>query len=233
MDKSIGYRSLVYLNKEQKRAKNALWNAIERKALEQDIDNLKNKLEVLDWLIGLVDRTGHQGVMQMGKKLKVCWLSAGVSSFVAGYLAGDVDEFIYIDIDNQHPDSMRFIKDCEKVLGKKTTILKSPYGSVQNVIASLRYINGPGGAKCTEILKKRVRKKWEYEHRDYDLTYVWGYDCNEAHRANRLLETMPEYDHEFPLIEKGLNKSEVHGLLERLGIKRPVMYEMLTCAVLS
>lgn len=53
MDKSIGYRSLVYLNKGQKRAKNALWNAIERKAPEQDIDNLKNKLEVLDWLIGL------------------------------------------------------------------------------------------------------------------------------------------------------------------------------------
>ena len=53
MDKSIGYRSLVYLNKEQKRAKNALWTAIERKAPEQDIDNLKNKLEVLDWLIGL------------------------------------------------------------------------------------------------------------------------------------------------------------------------------------
>lgn len=162
----------------------------------------------------------------MGKKLKVCWLSAGVSSFVAGYLAGDVDEFIYIDIDNQHPDSMRFIKDCEKVLGKKTIILKSPYGSVQNVIASQRYVNGPGGAKCTEILKKRVRKQWEYEHCEYDLTYVWGYDCNETHRANRLLETMPEYNHEFPLIDKGLTKAEAHGLLERLGIKRPAMYDL-------
>jgi hypothetical protein len=53
MDKNINYRSLVYLNKEQKRVKNALWNAIERKAPEQDIENLKNKLEVLDHLIGL------------------------------------------------------------------------------------------------------------------------------------------------------------------------------------
>ena len=26
------------------------------------------------------------------KKLKVCWISAGVSSFMAGYLAGDVDK---------------------------------------------------------------------------------------------------------------------------------------------
>ena len=45
------------------------------------------------------------------KKLKVCWLSAGVSSFVAGYLADDVDEFIYIDVADQHEDSIRFIKD--------------------------------------------------------------------------------------------------------------------------
>lgn len=46
-------------------------------------------------------------------KLKVCWMSAGVSNFMSGYLAGDVDEWIYIDISDQHPDSMRFIKDCE------------------------------------------------------------------------------------------------------------------------
>ena len=162
----------------------------------------------------------------MGEKLKVCWLSAGVSSFIAGYLAGDVDEFIYIDIDNQHPDSMRFIHDCEEAFGKKVTILKSPYSSVQNVITSQRYINGPAGAKCTEILKKRVRKKWEYEHREYDLTYVWGFDCDEKHRADRLLETMPEYDHQFPLIDQGITKAEAHGLLERLGIKRPAMYDM-------
>ena len=34
---------------------------------------------------------------------------------MAGYLAGDVDEWIYIDIDDQHPDSIRFVKDCESV----------------------------------------------------------------------------------------------------------------------
>ena len=52
--------------------------------------------------------------MMIDKKLKVCWISAGVSSFVAGYLARDtVDEYIYINIADQHPDSLRFIHDCE------------------------------------------------------------------------------------------------------------------------
>ena len=120
----------------------------------------------------------------MKNKLKVCWLSAGVSSFIAGYLADSVDKYIYIDIDNQHPDSMRFIKDCEKVLDKPVQILKSAYGSVENVIKQFRYINGAYGAKCTQILKKRVRKEWEYEHRDYDITYVWGFDIEEKNVRN-------------------------------------------------
>lgn len=156
----------------------------------------------------------------MKEKLKVCWLSAGVSSFIAGYLSEEVDEYIYIDIENQHPDSMRFIKDCEKALGQPVQILKSPYGNVENVIKQFRYINGAYGAKCTQILKKRVRKEWEYEHRDYDITYVWGFDIEEKKRAERLNESMPEFKHEYPLIERMLTKQDAHAILERLGVKR-------------
>lgn len=158
--------------------------------------------------------------------MKVCWISAGVSSFVAGYLAKDVDKYIYIDVANQHPDSMRFIKDCEKALGKKIVILKSSYESVENVIQTFQFINGPYGAKCTEILKKRVRKEWEYEHRQHDITYVWGFDCTEKHRADRLEETMIEFGHEFPLIERNMTKEDAHGFLAALGIKRPIMYDL-------
>lgn len=61
----------------------------------------------------------------MTKKLKVCWVSAGISSFMAGYLAGDVDKWIYIDIQDQHTDSIRFIKDCEKAIEKEIEILRS------------------------------------------------------------------------------------------------------------
>ena len=44
---------------------------------------------------------------------------------MAGYLADNVDEWIYIDIADQHEDSMRFIHDCEKAIGKEIQILKS------------------------------------------------------------------------------------------------------------
>ena len=157
--------------------------------------------------------------------MKVCWFSAGVSSFAACYLAKDVDAIIFIDIDDQHEDSRRFVEDCEKALGKKIITLKSNYGSVENVCRASAYVNGPAGARCTLILKKRVRKEWEADNPGRH-TYVWGFDRDERKRADRLMESMPEFDHEFPLIDNDLSKDDAHGLCRRLGVKRPAMYEM-------
>ena len=166
----------------------------------------------------------------MLKNLKVCWISAGVSSFVAGYLEREsVDKFLYIDIADQHPDSMRFIIDCEKVLGKEIEILKSTeYSSVEDCVKAFNGFRNvhTGFSPCTNWLKKRVRKEWEFEHMDYDLTYVWGMDCNEKNRADRLKETMINFTHCFPLIERGLTKEEAHGICAELGIKRPLMYDL-------
>lgn len=157
--------------------------------------------------------------------MKVSWFSAGVSSFIACYLEKEtIDKIMYIHIDDQHEDTMRFLRDCEKVLDKKIEILQSPYKSVNNVIKTFRFINGPYGAKCTDILKKRVRKEWEYGKTD--LTYVWGYDISERHRAERLQEAFLEHKHLFPLIDRGLTKEDCHGLCSSLGIKRPKMYDL-------
>ena len=164
----------------------------------------------------------------MKKQLKVCWISAGVSSFVAGYLVRNtIDEFLYIPIKDQHEDSDRFIADCEKALGRPVKPIQSDeYRCVADVCRSYRFIASAYGAKCTEVLKKRVRKKWEWEHSDYDITYVWGMDLNEKGRADRLKEDMPQFSHEFPLIDHQLTKADAHGICASLGIKRPAMYDM-------
>ena len=159
--------------------------------------------------------------------MKVVWLSAGVSSFVAGYLADNVDEYIYIDVEDQHPDSLRFIHDCEQFFGKKVTILHSLfYSNVEQVCLSVRYVNGVHGAPCTRALKKQVRKRWELDHITEDLTYVWGMDCNEKHRADRIIEGFPQVKHEFPLIDKGFTKEDAHGICRQLGVRRPEMYDL-------
>lgn len=159
-------------------------------------------------------------------KKEVSWFSGGGSSFIASYLRRDtLDEIFYIDINDQHPDTMRFLHDCEKALDKEIVILKSEYKDVNSVVEKFRFVNSPYGAKCTQVLKKQVRQKWE-QQQDGEMVYVWGYDSSENSRAKRLRKSMPEYEHIFPLIDENLDKQEVHGMLQRLGIKRPIMYDM-------
>ncbi|WP_346961202.1 phosphoadenosine phosphosulfate reductase [Faecalicatena contorta] len=158
--------------------------------------------------------------------MKVCWFSCGISSFVACYLAKDIDRIIYTHIENQHPDSLRFLHDCEQILGCEIEILQSEkYKSVDDVIEKTKCINTAYGAPCTKWLKKQVRKDWERENWEHH-TYVWGYDTDEKRRADRVMDTMTDFEHEFPLIEHGLSKKECHGIAEKLGLKRPKMYDL-------
>ena len=166
----------------------------------------------------------------MSKRLQVCWISAGVSSFVAGWLEKEnTDQYIYIDIADQHKDSLRFIRDCEKELGKDVQILRSDtYANVEEACLAAGIIRSVKGfAPCTAYLKKRVRSEWEEKHKDCELTYVWGFDLAEKGRAERTVEANPQARHEFPLIDKNLSKEDVHGLFERtFDFARPKMYDM-------
>lgn len=154
-------------------------------------------------------------------KMIVAWLSAGISSFISAYLIkGEIDEYYYIDIADQHPDSMRFIHDCEHYLGKKINILKSKqYNSVEDALCAggcIRMVK-TGFAPCTSYLKQRVRKEqFEDLHKDDEITYVWGFDCSkhERERAERVVLAMPQYQHRFPLIENSLTKQDAHALAE-------------------
>ena len=157
--------------------------------------------------------------------MKVALFSCGVSSFCALLLAQEVDHIIYTHIEDQHPDTLRYLADCEKYLGREIEVLQSPYKTVDSVVRAHGYVNGPAGAKCTEILKRRVRKEWESQHWE-PITYVWGYDAGERHRAERVQESMPGYGHEFPLIDANLTKADTHGMLHKTGIRRPYMYDI-------
>lgn len=161
--------------------------------------------------------------------MQVAWFSAGCSSFVAAYLMRDeLDRCVYIDIENQHTDSLRFVKDSERLLDIEIEIIRSDkWESVDDVIERSRYINGATGAPCTMHLKREVREQWERDNGiSSDDVYIWGYDSAEQNRAKRLERKMTYIDHAFPLIEAGMTKKDVHGMCEQLGIKRPVMYDL-------
>jgi len=91
------------------------------------------------------------------QKYKVCWLSAGISSFVAGYLEKDVDEWIYIDIADQHPDSLRFIHDAEKIIGtgKNPVLLYAVETCIQLTLTEMNEHLRP-------LFVREKRKKYVY-----------------------------------------------------------------------
>lgn len=158
----------------------------------------------------------------MTKPIRVSWFSAGVSSAVATKLSKP-DRIIYIHIDDQHEDTIRFVDDCEKWFGQTITRIQHSLKDVESACQRAGCVTMFHMAPCTKFLKKETRKIWEKENPGRH-TYIWGYDCNERGRMERLVAAMPDYDHEFPLAD--ITKKEAHGILERAGIRRPKMYDL-------
>jgi hypothetical protein len=159
----------------------------------------------------------------------VCWWSGGITSAVACKKAIERWDAVpvYIETGAHHPDTIRFKKDCEQWYGKEIiTIQTTAYADHFDVIEKDRYINGPTGARCTMMLKRRVREKWE---KTQDITgYVWGFEAGpkEEGRADRIKTAQPKYAHYFPLIEEGLSKPDCISIVQQLGIEIPTMYKL-------
>jgi len=158
----------------------------------------------------------------------VSWFSAGISSAVATKIAIEKHrniKIIYIHIEDQHSDTLRFIKDCEIWFNQEIEILQSELKNVDNACRKSGFVNSPYGASCTRLLKKRVRKEYEMDI-NKEFIYIWGFDYSEKNRADRIIETMNDNEHEFPLIDNLIDKQSAHGIIENANIKRPAMYDI-------
>ncbi len=172
-------------------------------------------------------------------RLTVSWFSAGVSSAVATWLARDqIDKIIYTHIDDQEGDTLRFVKDCEQWIGKPIDIIQSHYKTVEQAwrASQLTCPKTPAGfAPCTNYLKRRVRMQWESDNVWFNnIRYVWGMDVSESKprkggtvsRVDGIINSMPDFEHIFPLVDNNITKEEAHAILRSEGIKRPRMYDL-------
>ena len=162
----------------------------------------------------------------------IAWWSAGVTSAVATKLA--IEEHgkenvrpIYFQIDSSHPDNIRFKAQCEEWYGKEIEVHQAPkYKDQFEVILGDKYVNGPGGARCTLVLKKRVRQKIEKDSYYNGQVFGFEYSKKEINRAIRFKEQYPSALPMFPLIEQKMTKQECLYFLEKQGTMRPTMYTL-------
>lgn len=158
----------------------------------------------------------------------VSWFSCGAASAVATKLALQTKEvtIAYCDTSiREHPDNMRFLKDCEKWFGQEILILgNDEYDRDPDVVfRKTRYLVGPSGARCTAELKRSVRLEFQKP----DDIVILGYTTEEYEtRFKRTQEAEPLVNFWPILWEKGLSKQDCLGVLQESGIELPEMYKL-------
>jgi len=160
----------------------------------------------------------------------VCWFSAGVTSTVATkltldkYKGGLPVDIVYTDTGSEHPDTERYIQDCEKFFGQNVIVLKSnKYSDIWDVFNKTKYLVGPNGARCTTELKKVLR--FEYQ-RSRDLQ-IFGFDKNEKHRIERIQHNNFDANFSFPLLENNLTKKDCIKIVQdEYKLILPEMYRL-------
>jgi len=156
----------------------------------------------------------------------ICQFSCGAASAVATKITLEENPdaiIVRCDTGSEHPDNERFMRDCEEWFGKKVQILKSKdFNNIWEVFDKRQYLAGIGGAPCTSEMK-RIPGMEIWNLGDVE---VFGYTVEETHRVERFRKNNNERIIKCPLIEKGFDKADCLGMLERAGIDLPVMYSL-------
>lgn len=158
----------------------------------------------------------------------VVWVSAGAPSAVAAKMAirahaGKEVVLAYCETGMEHPDNQRFLDDLSQWTGLSIVRLKSEkYADTWAVWEGRRFLAGRNGAPCTLELKIKPRVAFQR----VDDIHVFGYaeDANDMRRAESLREHFFELTIETPLIDAGLNRAACLAIIERAGIRLPVLY---------
>jgi len=158
----------------------------------------------------------------------ISWFSCGAASAVATKLAitesKEPVEVVYCHVKEEHPDNLRFMKECEKWFGQPIKVIENEKyeGSIYKVFEKNRYIVGIAGAPCTRFLKREMRKKFA----KLDDLQVFGYTSEEQDRVDRFIDANNNVRLWSILIDKGLTKSDCLAILDRAGIELPTMYKL-------
>lgn len=162
----------------------------------------------------------------MSKPRTVVWVSAGAASAVAAKLTLRHEPeavLAYCETGAEHPDNERFLADVSRWCDRPIERLRSErYASTWDVWERESYLAGIDGAPCTVRLKVMPRIAWQ---QPADV-HVFGYtaDARDIERARRLRDTYFEMQIRTPLIDRGVPKDACLALIERSGLKLPVMY---------
>jgi 3'-phosphoadenosine 5'-phosphosulfate sulfotransferase (PAPS reductase)/FAD synthetase len=165
-------------------------------------------------------------------KIIVCWWSGGVTSALACKLAIDMFpdsqiRIIFFDTHNEHPDTYRFMVDCQEWYGipiETYSRIPTDYKNIREIWYKYLSLNVANGAICSSELKRDLRLKWEKEN-VYDYQ-VFGFDIDEPKRAKSMALNHEQANSIFPLLFFGYTKKKCIEIVESNSIEIPITYHL-------
>ena len=150
--------------------------------------------------------------------MRIGWFGCDYASVIAMVFA-DPDTILHISPYAKPTSNERFfIRRAELLIRQHIhTLHNAEYFGPCDVMRKSGRIYGPGGAVCELQLRKRVRQAWEISNWGHH-TYIWGLDACQRERANMIRESMPEFDHEFPLIDHNFSRHDCEKMCKNAGI---------------
>ena len=159
------------------------------------------------------------------------WWSGGIASAVAcKKILEQYDDvkIVFIDTKNEHPDTYRFLMDCEAWYDRPIeTVTNTNYERIEMVwLEHLNLNYGGAGAVCSAELKRKVREQIQRQD-NYDHQ-VFGFDFSEHElgRAISMSMNYPEVGGIYPLLQYGYTKEDCVKILQEAKIELPVPYVM-------
>lgn len=160
------------------------------------------------------------------------WFSCGAASAFAAKNAvskykDEVVEVVYCNtLKYEHPDNIRFLNDVSQWIGQPIKILNpweyTGYYDIYDVFDRTGWLVGPGGARCTTELKKRVR--WMYQNPE-DLN-IFGFTAEEEQRISRFQKENKDIFIDWNLLDGGITKKDCLRAIAKAGIEIPAMYKL-------
>lgn len=162
----------------------------------------------------------------------ICWWSGGITSAVACKLV--LNKYgvknclvVMLDTQNEHDDTYRFLKDCEKWYGCRIEKRQTQeYKNIQETWYRHKSLNTANGAICSYMLKRKVREKMEKEVAFSHQVFGFEFTKKEIKRATALELNHPQTKPLFPLIEAKMSKKDCLKYVVSQGVKPPLAYNL-------
>ncbi len=172
--------------------------------------------------------------MKVNKEYPViAWWSGGITSAITckiciDWFGNENVRIIFQDTKSEDVDTYRFKSDCEKWYEQPIeTITNEDYANVEDVWFKHLSLNIAQGAKCSEVMKITVRKRFQTNNK-YSYQ-AFGFDITELSRMKGMIANNSDARPFCPLIALGLTKQDCIKMLPNdllLSIEPPRTYKL-------